>query len=476
MKKYIAAFAVFSATGAFAFVPPETPGSTAVSKAIGETLMSKFRNQGFSAAGARYIATLPAIEAQVARMALAAAPAAPAAAGGLPMWLLIAGGIALDVGLTLALDHWLPNLPQPANIPPAQNPPLTFSRTADDWMVRFIETSVKPNPNTAAVPPVFTDYGWYAGAPYEGLSWEYDQQRANPPGNQVHYGYAVAALYLTASQSGFQENIPVSWFYKSCNYQGQPLEECQGPYAVQRLYQHLNYGHCPSGYVWNGASGGNHAGAVMPECLPPPTVTETLPKEKLVPDFIEEMSPAMKEAPIDPAILAKLADKAWRDAAMQPGYEGIPYQPWSPVTPWDVDTAYSPYTTTGAPYPKVKDMFEPANPTGTTIVITPTPTTQEPGPTTPIDLGPVPIISEPTLELTPTASAILAPLLNLFPSFRSYVVPSHNSQCPTSSFAAFGRDLTIDSHCALAENVRQPMYLVMAAVWTIASIFVILSA
>lgn len=108
---------------------------------------------------------------------------------------------------------------------------------------------------------------------------------------------------------------------------------------------------------------------------------------------------------------------------------------------------------------------------GTTTPTT-TPTTTNPKP----DLGPDPGIGAPTLEATPTAAAILAPLLGLFPDLRSYVVPSHSAECPKPSIDLWDRHLVLQEHCTVLEGVRPALYAIMAAVWLMVAVFIILAA
>lgn len=141
-------------------------------------------------------------------------------------------------------------------------------------------------------------------------------------------------------------------------------------------------------------------------------------------------------------------------------------------------------------YPTVSDFVAPAiNPaTNTAPVATPStsinPQTGEviqPGITpTPdaakVDLGVDPVIGAPKLESTPTAAMILAPLLNLFPDLRSFVVPSHSAECPKPSMSIFNKTYVLDSHCSMFETVRPTLYAVMAVVWSVSALFIILAA
>lgn len=63
-----------------------------------------------------------------------------------------------------------------------------------------------------------------------------------------------------------------------------------------------------------------------------------------------------------------------------------------------------------------------------------------------------------------------------FNSLTGWSVPGHSSQCPTSSFSAFGKTFTIDSHCTLWADHSQALQAAMMVVWTIAALWVVLKA
>lgn len=138
--------------------------------------------------------------------------------------------------------------------------------------------------------------------------------------------------------------------------------------------------------------------------------------------------------------------------------------PFSPTAAPSSPTATSPGASTN---PGTGGIVGPGTQTPTT-----TPTTTNPKP----DLGPDPGIGSPTLEATPTAAAILAPLLGLFPDLRSYVVPSHSAECPKPSIDLWDKHLVLQEHCTVLEGVRPALYAIMAAVWLMVAVFIILAA
>jgi hypothetical protein len=205
----------------------------------------------------------------------------------------------------------------------------------------------------------------------------------------------------------------------------------------------------------------------------------------------------LKAAKVNPQLLAQIADKAWQQAAAQPGYTGLPYSVANPVTVADVATWTAANPTVA---PTLDDLLRPAaNPTTDTSGVPISPTVQvqtTPTPTpsgnsnvnvvnTPnvniansprVDLGPDPGTPDPTLESTPTGSEILSPITSLFPELRTFQTPGHAGECPKPVFDLFGKSITMDSHCTIAEQHRATLAAVMMAVWLLVGLFILLSA
>jgi len=120
----------------------------------------------------------------------------------------------------------------------------------------------------------------------------------------------------------------------------------------------------------------------------------------------------------------------------------------------------------------------PSNPTSTTqdTSVATSPSTNAASANPLENLGPDPGIGSPTLETTPTAQQILAPILGLMADFRSFVVPAHESTCPKPTFQLFGKSIVMDAHCNIAEQQRAALYAVMAAVWLLAGALIVLRA
>ncbi|OIQ75373.1 hypothetical protein GALL_429610 [mine drainage metagenome] len=98
-----------------------------------------------------------------------------------------------------------------------------------------------------------------------------------------------------------------------------------------------------------------------------------------------------------------------------------------------------------------------------------------------VNLGPDPGVGAPTLETTPTVPQILGPLFNIMPGIKNFVVPSHQSACPTYTFhfalgSWWSQEVTMTSHCTLVENNRAAITAAMLVVWTLAALFIVLTA
>lgn len=198
--------------------------------------------------------------------------------------------------------------------------------------------------------------------------------------------------------------------------------------------------------------------------------------------------------------LARISDQAWKNAASQPGYQGLPYSVTQPVTAAEVSTWQG---ENPASMPTIGDLLAPANAPGTsTVPISPTVTVNNPNPspspnpnpnpnptpdpnaiynvnivnTPKVDLGADPGIRAPTLETTPSAGYILVPLLTLFPELSNYQTPQHVGVCPKPEFAIFGKTIVMESHCTIAEQYRQTIAVVMLTVWVLVGLLIILTA
>lgn len=206
-------------------------------------------------------------------------------------------------------------------------------------------------------------------------------------------------------------------------------------------------------------------------------------------DAISNIPDAELSKPLNPVLLAEAANRLWQQAAAQPGYAGLPYDLYNPVTASDAATwaaenpAFAPTVgdaiapvASGATAPLPQGVSVPIPSASGTAVNPVTNPGINPSSQPLSNLGADPGIGTPTLESTPTASAILAPVLGLMPSLRNFVVPSHSAVCPAPSGDFFGTAFVLDGHCSLLEDVRPTLSLVMAAVWLMVSTLVVLRA
>jgi hypothetical protein len=205
---------------------------------------------------------------------------------------------------------------------------------------------------------------------------------------------------------------------------------------------------------------------------------------------VSALSQADLDKKLNPAVLAALANRAWQQAASQPGYDGLPYPQSNPITSAEVST----WTNANPQYaPSVRDFVSPnptttANPQPWALPTNPTATTTTPA-TTPNantvnpasanpqqNLGSDPATGAPQLEATPTAQQILQPVLNLVPTLRNFSASPHAGTCPKPSFSIVGKSITMEAHCTLIDNNKAVMQAAMAFAWAAIALFIILSA
>lgn len=193
--------------------------------------------------------------------------------------------------------------------------------------------------------------------------------------------------------------------------------------------------------------------------------------------------------PLNPVIIAAIADLAWKNAASQPGYDGLPYQMSQPITaaqvqPWlDQNPSYVP--TVGdfvAPNPITQSQptpwAMPQNPNTPVVTLATTPNQNTVNPSTqPLsNLGADPGIGAPSLEATPTAQAILQPILTLMPDLKNYSPSMSSGTCPRPTLNLLGQTHTLESHCAILDNNKAALHAAMVLAFAMAALFIVLSA
>ena len=65
----------------------------------------------------------------------------------------------------------------------------------------------------------------------------------------------------------------------------------------------------------------------------------------------------------------------------------------------------------------------------------------------------LPQVTEPELEGLPDVMSFFNSALEWRNSFKVYLLPAHESICPTSSIALFGRSIRLDAHCTVFSDV-----------------------
>ena len=198
--------------------------------------------------------------------------------------------------------------------------------------------------------------------------------------------------------------------------------------------------------------------------------------------------------PLNPGIIAGLANSAWQRAASQAGYDGIPYPISNPITSAQVQEWYNANPSIA---PRIGDFTAP-NPATTSVQVpwalptnpassAPTTTataatvanvgTINPAGANPLqNLGVDPVTPAPTLEASPTAPMILAPILNMLPGLRTFNVTGHTATCPKPTVLLVGRTITMDAHCTVIDSIKPILQTAMLFAWAAISLFIILAA
>lgn len=396
------------------FVTAAPAFSPKFGNAVGGVLEDKAIKRGFAANDPRFGATLAAVGS-----ALTVVAGGVTAAAGAPLWLTIAVGAATSFAVTLAAD------------------------SIYKWIFED-DGTVSTEGGVAVVDP-----GLQPGMCY---TW---------PGEPQICTGSPASVCSQLGGTGYGNLV---WGMK---YPGTP--NCVDPNPSCGPTDNSN---CGYGYPTQ------QPGTPAPEPgegaltrVPAETAAGSIPADVL-------------SSPVNPQIIADAANKYWQEAAAQPGYQGLPYSYADPVTSADVQAWQQ---SNPGSYPTVADaVASPINPaTGSVPVSTPGQVTNPtPGiPTAPegspqLDLGLDPGIGSPNLEATPTGAQILEPLTRLFPDLRNFQVPAHQAECPRPVFdlAVIGKQVQMDAHCTISEDVRGTLYNASLLGWVLAALFIVLSA
>lgn len=444
------------------FALQSTAGTTVpvsnMQNAVSGIAQAKMKARGFASNDPRFVGTLLNVGSAIA--GAAAAGAAVTAAGiTAPAW--VSAGMVMGLGTALTYAF---NLAAGSVYKWLFNSDGTISSQG-------ITSTAGTNPGTDYMS--MTQGGGYYQSSYSTTTWKCGSAYSCVQSYaQAKYGSQLKAITLTTCQSyGCGYYIDVTYY--TGHYEG---------YVVSS-YSSGAPASCAAGYNYTGSSC-----TMVPGYVAPPSNVSNVSLQSA----INNIPSTELSKPVDSSLLATLANQAWQYAAAQSGYSGLPYLYTDPITATDVQTwqAANP-----SAYPTVSDLVSPQPaPSGGTaatpfsLPLSSTPTTQvdpstqtqtgtNPAAANPLsNLGADPGIGSPTLENTPTAQMILSPLLNLMPSLKSFVVPSHSAECPKPTITLFGKSTTMDAHCTLLEGVRNTLYAVMAFVWLMVAAFIVLRA
>jgi len=420
-------------------------------------ISQKAKSRGFAANDPRYLQTISAVNGTLAAEVGGVAAAVTVGAITAPAWVTIAVGIGVGAVVTYGVSLALGGL--------------------TNWI--FPPTSSTQSLQYIAAPTTATG-GVTAGSP----AW-IDAANDNV---RFYSSDPLSPLYATFNYLNYAAQ---GYVIDSCNQESPIFYKCyiakmvNGSSSVQ-FAMGSNYDTsgapitCPKGQL---AQNNVCIGVVVPASAP----NTSSPPVTLTPQAAVNQIMQSDEVnkPLNPAVVAMVADKLWRDTAAKPGYSGIPYDATDPITTDDATTYKN---ANPSNYPTVGDFVTPQDPATTPFVLPVTPNqTTEPvaNPANSVNaassqpqtnLGDDPAIGSPTLEDTPTASMILTPIFSLFTDFKNFAVPSHSAECPKPVLQVFNKSITMDAQCTLAEQQRSTLLAVMAVVWLLAGALIVLRA
>jgi hypothetical protein len=202
---------------------------------------------------------------------------------------------------------------------------------------------------------------------------------------------------------------------------------------------------------------------------------------------IQNLTDAQKQAKVDYKLMADTINYLWKQSAAQVGYAGVPYDVTNPVTATEVEAWAK---TNQTSYPTVAQAASAvSSPSGFAVdsstaatsqvqpVVSPlSPTAINPSTQTLTNLGPDPNITAPSIQDPPTAQVIFKPFLDLISPILHFNFNAPSGECPRPDFDVFGKQVTMKSHCDIAENNRASLSLIMNAVFMISALFIIFKA
>lgn len=488
-------------------IPVAPAANFVLNRAIGGVLTKVAVKRGFAANDPRIAATLASTGNVIAGVNVASTVAGVGlAVAGAPVWLTVAAGLGIfalgsvisGVNATIKLDGDAIIVDASKSVPSRSDLPLGLQPANLPW-----DQQLQTGTNIYRLPDCFPTQGCYFYKPLPTGPLPFQK---NFQSSDTRYG-SVAFVYYSLQELKekylpLPKTIVTSSYTVSDNFTWnvEPRFETSDN-GIVRLIGSVAYERkCVSGICTSIDELGNFRNwaniTLTPTVRQMDSVDERIiidpiarpNRFKNLDDAIQAIPDIAKSENLSPDFLAKLVDQAWVKAASQPDYQGVPYSTAQPVTTSDVATWASENPEN---QPKIGDLLTPANNPGTTSV----PISQSVKPTTPsqntgsnaiqnvnivnvpkVDLGADPNIAAPTLEPTPGGLEILYPLFTLFPELKNYQAPQHASGCPKPEFNVFGKTITMDSHCTIAEQHRLAIGSIMIVVWMLVSMFILLSA
>ncbi len=416
-----------------------------VGRAVSGAIQDGMRSRGFAANDPRFASTLARVSPQLATVAGSAATVTVGAVTA-PGWASVALAVGIGAVITYAVNLGLDALVR--------------------WLFRT-DGKIDESGENLAIP---TSTAMTAGGAYWKVSFHSAGVNVDLAGGD---GEAVArqGYYEYRSQTGQDTQAA-----PSCSITSTQVT-CGVIYAIKQATGAP--ASCPAGSLYkNGACG--------PYTFTAPAAVPT--KAGLSPQQATNDIPAADlDKRLNTAIVAALANRAWQQAASQPGYDGLPYPQSNPIRadevgPWmEANPDFAPTvrdftapnpTTSSNPQP----WSLPQNPTSATTTPAQAPNATNPAAANPLqNLGPDPGIGAPTLEQTPTAYQIAKPVLDLLPGLRSFQPQTQAGVCPRPTIELYGSH-TLDAHCRLIDENKSIIQTAMVFAWAALALFIILSA
>jgi hypothetical protein len=530
LRSVLLGFALLTAsiTPSFAFVPP--PSITNYIGEIQDTLSYTFQRLGVNVTDPRFTNTLAKVKSSLAAES-AASPTSTfldLAAGGLaadgmtgvallpdlgslanPLFAVAANApLVFSAGYSTA--NWIYNLYAPTQTVPGATTPLPIGKIAmpdvpADFKPPTTSTTAAntpPTTQTVTVPPTT------ASAPAQTITLHYPSPALDP--NALYFPTSgspaadVTIYRFTVTSGGLPtsfypigtdlqqvlsaaEVVDPSLSIQSATYLDPTTIQVQtsdGPWTVgvtqgslaglptptevlSQTSEQTFFMLCNPGFVSESVT-----------CVAAPTIVNPIPITIPETQVAQILPPDAMTAPISPQLVAALANQVWQQVASQPGTQTVPYSITTPATQTDAQTAIqhetSPITPGDLLVPPQTQTSSATTPTtGASTPTTSTPTS--PAPAASLALGTDPGITAPGLS-PPTGPSILAPITSLLPDFFGYSLNIPAGTCPAPTLDLFGNQYVFDAQCVLFAKYGPLLTTALVAAYTLAALFLVLSA